>query len=160
MCTDEMTAGSVSATQRERRLLAAQSHAFNISQRRFSQLFPEYMGPVARDLPNMSRPSAVADHSGASAGGAPPAVAAGSTNMSTSERPPVSGGAAVPHARAAQEPPANAASPTPEAPSRAESAPSGGGAAPEPVWRGRNVVISVLVVLGCLFAAKVVEAWR
>ncbi|WFD19165.1 E2 ubiquitin-conjugating enzyme [Malassezia caprae] len=60
MCTDEMTAGSVMATQRERRLLAAKSHAFNISQRRFAQLFPDYMGPMPRDLPNMSRPANVA----------------------------------------------------------------------------------------------------
>lgn len=60
MCTDEMTAGSVMATQRERRLLAAKSHAFNISQRRFAQMFPDYMGPVSRDLPNMSRPANVA----------------------------------------------------------------------------------------------------
>lgn len=60
MCTDEMTAGSVMATPRERRLLAAKSHAFNISQRRFAQLFPDYMGPMPRDLPNMSRPASVA----------------------------------------------------------------------------------------------------
>lgn len=60
MCTDEMTAGSVMATQRERRLLAAKSHAFNISKRRFAQIFPDYMGPMPRDLPNMSRPANVA----------------------------------------------------------------------------------------------------
>lgn len=58
MCTDELTTGSVLVSARERRLLAAQSHAYNLRQRRFTQLFPEYTGPVAKDLPNMSRPAA------------------------------------------------------------------------------------------------------
>lgn len=57
MCTDELTTGSVMMSSRERRLLAAQSHAYNIRQRRFTQLFPEYVGPMAKDLPNMSRPA-------------------------------------------------------------------------------------------------------
>lgn len=57
MCAEELTTGSVMASTRERRLLAAQSHAFNMRQRRFAQLFPEYTGAVAKDLPNMSRPA-------------------------------------------------------------------------------------------------------
>ncbi|KOS12469.1 ubc-like protein [Malassezia pachydermatis] len=60
MCTDEMTAGSVMATQRERRTLAAKSHAFNVAQRKFTLIFPDYAGPSVKDLPNMSRPPNVA----------------------------------------------------------------------------------------------------
>lgn len=55
MCTDEMTAGSVMATNRERQLLAAKSHSFNVAQRRFVQLFPDYAGPDARNVPNMTQ---------------------------------------------------------------------------------------------------------
>ena len=49
MCTDELTTGSVLVSARERRLLAAQSHAYNLRQRRFTQLFPEYTGPMAKE---------------------------------------------------------------------------------------------------------------
>lgn len=53
MCTDEMTTGSVLVSSRERRALAAQSHAYNVGQRRFAQMFPEYAGAAMKDLPNM-----------------------------------------------------------------------------------------------------------
>lgn len=85
MCTDEMTAGSVMATPRERRLLAAKSHAFNISQRRFSLIFPDYMGPTARDLPNMSRPTNVASSDSAPPA---PAPAANEPPLPAPETPP------------------------------------------------------------------------
>ena len=55
MCTDEMTAGSVMATNRERQSLAAKSHSFNVAQRRFVQLFPDYAGPEVRNVPNMTQ---------------------------------------------------------------------------------------------------------
>lgn len=57
MCSDEMTTGSVSASTADRKKLAKQSHAFNLAQKRFCQLFPEYAGPQATDLPNMGAPA-------------------------------------------------------------------------------------------------------
>ncbi|SPO29356.1 probable UBC6 - E2 ubiquitin-conjugating enzyme [Ustilago trichophora] len=53
MCSDEMTTGSVTASDADRRKLAAQSHAFNLTQKKFCQIFPEYAGPQINDLPNM-----------------------------------------------------------------------------------------------------------
>lgn len=53
MCSDEMTTGSVTASEADRRKLAAQSHAFNLTQKKFCQIFPEYAGPQIKDLPNM-----------------------------------------------------------------------------------------------------------
>lgn len=53
MCADEMTTGSVMVSAQDRKTLAARSHAFNIQQRRFKQLFPEYCGEKIKDLPNM-----------------------------------------------------------------------------------------------------------
>lgn len=53
MCSDEMTTGSVTASDADRRKLAAQSHAFNLTQKKFCQIFPEHAGPEIKDLPNM-----------------------------------------------------------------------------------------------------------
>ncbi|KAJ9474278.1 Ubiquitin-conjugating enzyme E2 6 [Pseudozyma hubeiensis] len=53
MCSDEMTTGSVTASDADRRKLAAQSHAFNLTQKKFCQIFPEYAGAQLKDLPNM-----------------------------------------------------------------------------------------------------------
>ncbi|WFD22772.1 E2 ubiquitin-conjugating enzyme [Malassezia equina] len=128
MCTDEMTAGSVMATQRERRLLAAKSHAFNISQRRFAQIFPDYMGPVSRDLPNMSRPANVASNPAPA-----PAPAPTQPAQAPSEAPP------------APAAPAEKAINTPEP------------ASPDSPWSAKHVAISALVVLTGLFAVKLVE---
>ncbi|CAD6887055.1 unnamed protein product [Tilletia controversa] len=53
MVSDEMTTGSVAGTDAERRALAIQSHAWNIKQKKFRELFPEYAGEQCVDLPNM-----------------------------------------------------------------------------------------------------------
>ncbi|TKY89723.1 hypothetical protein EX895_001508 [Sporisorium graminicola] len=53
MCSDEMTTGSVTASDADRRKLAAQSHAFNLTQKKFCQIFPEYADAQIKDLPNM-----------------------------------------------------------------------------------------------------------
>jgi len=53
MLSDEMTTGSMHAQDKERRILASRSHPWNISQTRFRQAFPDYSGPVMKDLPNM-----------------------------------------------------------------------------------------------------------
>jgi len=117
MCTDEMTAGSVRATHRERVQLAACSHAFNKAQRKFVQLFPEYAGDSMRDLPNMTRP-------------------AKQTN-DTQKRSYT---------------PAQEKGAEPSLDERTES----GGKDPS-VWSPRNVGVSVLLVLSCLFVAKLLE---
>jgi len=55
MCADEMTTGSVSATSADRQTFAQRSHAWNIEQRKFKSILPEYSGPTAKDLPNMGQ---------------------------------------------------------------------------------------------------------
>jgi len=54
MLSDEMTTGSMQTPERERQILASRSHAWNISQPRFRQAFPDYSGPTMKDLPNMA----------------------------------------------------------------------------------------------------------
>jgi len=58
MVTNEMTAGSVEATDADRKALAVKSHAHNIGQSRFRDAFPQYSGPQMIDLPNMGDPRA------------------------------------------------------------------------------------------------------
>ncbi|KAI0718089.1 UBC-like protein [Cerioporus squamosus] len=41
MLSDEMTTGSVTATDAEKRMYAARSHSWNIQQKRFKEAFPE-----------------------------------------------------------------------------------------------------------------------
>lgn len=47
-------AGAVKSTDAERRALADKSHAWNIAQPKFKNMFPDYTTPAMRDLPNMS----------------------------------------------------------------------------------------------------------
>ncbi|KAI0085780.1 UBC-like protein [Irpex rosettiformis] len=55
MLSDEMTTGSVTTSDAEKRAYAARSHAWNIEQRRFKEAFPEYCASSAKDLPNMGQ---------------------------------------------------------------------------------------------------------
>ncbi|KAI0698350.1 UBC-like protein [Cytidiella melzeri] len=55
MMSDEMTTGSVTTSDAEKRAYAARSHFWNIEQRRFKEAFPDYCTPTARDLPNMGQ---------------------------------------------------------------------------------------------------------
>ncbi|KAI0342960.1 UBC-like protein [Trametopsis cervina] len=55
MLSDEMTTGSVTTSDAEKRGYAGRSHAWNIEQRRFKDAFPEYCSPIVRDLPNMGQ---------------------------------------------------------------------------------------------------------
>ncbi|KAI0080223.1 UBC-like protein [Panus rudis PR-1116 ss-1] len=55
MLSDEMTTGSVTTTDADKRAYAARSHAWNLEHRRFREAFPDYCTPVARDLPNMAQ---------------------------------------------------------------------------------------------------------
>lgn len=53
MLSDEMTTGSVTSTDNDKRAYAVRSHAWNIQQKRFKEAFPDYCTPTMRDLPNM-----------------------------------------------------------------------------------------------------------
>ncbi|KAF7371158.1 UBC-like protein [Mycena sanguinolenta] len=53
MLSDEITTGSVKSTEAEKRVFAANSHAWNIGQSKFKEIFPDYCSPQIRDLPNM-----------------------------------------------------------------------------------------------------------
>jgi len=53
MLADEMTTGSVTTTDADKRAYAARSHAWNIEQRRFKEAFPDFCTPIPRELPNM-----------------------------------------------------------------------------------------------------------
>ena len=45
MLSDEMTTGSVTTTDAEKRLYASRSHAWNLQQKRFKEAFPEVSVP-------------------------------------------------------------------------------------------------------------------
>ncbi|KAM0791040.1 hypothetical protein ACM66B_004336 [Microbotryomycetes sp. NB124-2] len=53
MLSDEITTGSVRTSDNEKRQHASASHSWNIAQPKFRTLFPEYSGPVIKDLPVM-----------------------------------------------------------------------------------------------------------
>ncbi|CAL1715368.1 unnamed protein product [Somion occarium] len=55
MLSDEMTTGSVTTSDAEKRAYAARSHAWNLEQRRFREAFPDYCTPTPRDVPNMAQ---------------------------------------------------------------------------------------------------------
>jgi len=53
MLSDEMTTGSVTSAERDKRILASRSHEWNKKQKRFIDAFPEYCGDQMKELPNM-----------------------------------------------------------------------------------------------------------
>lgn len=53
MLSDEITTGSVTSTEQDKRVFAQRSHDWNIKQKRFIEAFPDYSGPTMKDLPNM-----------------------------------------------------------------------------------------------------------
>ncbi len=83
MCSDEMTTGSVTASSADRKKLAEQSHAFNLTQKKFCQIFPEYAGQQIRDLPNMgdNKQSSTSAGSGAASGDANKSEKVGSIRL-------------------------------------------------------------------------------
>lgn len=54
MLSDEMTTGSVTTTDADKRAYALRSHAWNLEQRRFRDAFPDFCTPSPRDVPNMA----------------------------------------------------------------------------------------------------------
>jgi len=53
MLSDEMTTGSVTSADRDKRILAGRSHEWNRKQKKFVEAFPEYCDERMKDLPNM-----------------------------------------------------------------------------------------------------------
>lgn len=142
MCTDEMTTGSVLVSSRERRALAAQSHAFNASQRRFAQIFPEYAGPMMKDLPNM-----------AYAPTEPRAPAEPQAQEQPQAQPPAAAPAEAPA-------PAETSAPADSPDDKAADAPAADAPRPaESIWSARNLGIAAVVVVAYLFTSRFFDAW-
>jgi ubiquitin-conjugating enzyme E2 J2 len=53
MLSDEMTTGSVNSTDAHKRVFASRSHAWNLKQKRFQEIFPDFCTTEMKDLPNM-----------------------------------------------------------------------------------------------------------
>ncbi|KAK4689117.1 hypothetical protein P7C73_g979, partial [Tremellales sp. Uapishka_1] len=65
MLSDEITAGAVKSTLTEKKQLAAQSHAFNLSSKKFRDIFPIYATPSMTDLPDMGQQAAASSSAAA-----------------------------------------------------------------------------------------------
>ncbi|WFD34803.1 E2 ubiquitin-conjugating enzyme [Malassezia cuniculi] len=137
MCTDEMTTGSVLVSSRERRALAAQSHAFNAAQRRFVQMFPEYAGPTMKDLPNMVY--------------LPKKAVEAKPSTETSAAPMQDKAASGAKATKAAET-ANVAEP-PAAEVSGNTDPK------DTFWRPRNIGIVAAAVVSYLFVSRLADVW-
>ena len=55
MLSDEMTTGSVTTSDAEKRTYAASSHSWNLQQRRFKEAFPDVSTATVRAPPIISR---------------------------------------------------------------------------------------------------------
>ncbi|ORY28807.1 ubiquitin-conjugating enzyme/RWD-like protein [Naematelia encephala] len=55
MLSDEITAGAVRTTDEQKKALAKQSHAFNLGNKKFRDIFPTYATPEMTDLPDMGQ---------------------------------------------------------------------------------------------------------
>ncbi|WWC72840.1 uncharacterized protein I206_106804 [Kwoniella pini CBS 10737] len=55
MLSDEITAGAVKTSEADKKILAKQSHAFNIANKKFREIFPDYNKPEMVDLPDMGK---------------------------------------------------------------------------------------------------------
>jgi len=53
MLSDEMTTGSVTSSDTHKRMFASKSHAWNLSQTKFRESFPDFCTTEPRNLPNM-----------------------------------------------------------------------------------------------------------
>ncbi|WVQ81197.1 hypothetical protein IAT38_003319 [Cryptococcus sp. DSM 104549] len=53
MLSNEITAGAVKTTDEQKKILAKQSHAFNLNSKKFREIFPTYATPQMTDLPDM-----------------------------------------------------------------------------------------------------------
>lgn len=81
MLSDEMTTGSVTSSDAHKRVFAARSHVWNIGQKRFAEVFPDFCTPTMQDLPNMGLAAA-------SQSASPPQLAAAPPPAPSSLNPP------------------------------------------------------------------------
>ncbi|KAI5453796.1 Ubiquitin-conjugating enzyme E2 6 [Naganishia albida] len=56
MLGDEITTGAVKTSVEEKKRLAHASHGFNVANKKFRDIFPEYATPEMKDLPDMGQP--------------------------------------------------------------------------------------------------------
>jgi len=81
MLSDEMTTGSITSLDSHKRSFAAKSHAFNLTQPRFRDAFPDYCTPNLKELPNMGeRELGKPDTASASTPSSCPSLALSSTS--------------------------------------------------------------------------------
>ncbi|WVQ63639.1 uncharacterized protein L199_001792 [Kwoniella botswanensis] len=55
MLSDEITAGAVKTSESDKKVLAKQSHAFNVANKKFREIFPDYAKPEMKNLPDMGK---------------------------------------------------------------------------------------------------------
>jgi ubiquitin-conjugating enzyme E2 J2 len=103
MLSDEMTTGGVTSSDNDKKVYAAKSHAWNIEQRKFKEIFPDvcppastpragadtrlqHCAPQMRDLPNMGEADRGPSHKVKAA--SPPTPSAASSPAAPSSLPP------------------------------------------------------------------------
>ncbi|ORX39384.1 ubiquitin-conjugating enzyme/RWD-like protein [Kockovaella imperatae] len=67
MLSDEITAGAAKTTVEQKKALAKQSHAFNLNNKKFREIFPTYATPEMTDLPDMGKAPGSSSTKGVSA---------------------------------------------------------------------------------------------
>ncbi|KAF8622512.1 hypothetical protein AX15_006956 [Amanita polypyramis BW_CC] len=108
MLSDEMTTGSMTSSDAHKRTFAARSHAWNLTNQRFKDAFPEHCTPFPKDLPNMgvkerglaetAAPKLVTSSGASTSSYSAPSSLEPSTSSSTSTSPSgVSSGSTVEH---------------------------------------------------------------
>ncbi|KAN0061329.1 Ubiquitin-conjugating enzyme E2 6 [Thecaphora frezii] len=148
MCSEEMTTGSVTGSDADRRTLAARSHEYNLSQKKFCQLFPEYATKEIRDLPNMGdkKPEPASSSTGGSSGDG---KAQGLRQRAPSTEPAPDGSGTTS---------ASASIPTAPHPAAAGGAPRAGAEAPRRDLFGFRSSMIVLALLAYLFFSRVMSS--
>jgi ubiquitin-conjugating enzyme E2 J2 len=94
MLTDEVTTGGIKTSAATKEKLAKESHRFNIENRKFREIFPEYSGPEMKDLPVMggaasTKSDSTADAAGGQAVTSPPESAHEAPAMADPPEPSV-----------------------------------------------------------------------
>jgi len=89
MLADEMTTGSITSTDRDKRILAERSHAWNLEHKKFKETFPDYCTPLPKDPPNMAQkergiPDSAPTNTNATTTPTDPATAAASSTHAVS----------------------------------------------------------------------------
>jgi len=81
MLSDEMTTGSVTASEAQKRQFASKSHVWNLTQPKFKEAFPDYCTQFPKPVPNMGEQRSLSPTSIAT----PPALPSFSSPARTTE---------------------------------------------------------------------------